>query len=489
MVNRRGVAQPGSAPALGAGSRRFKSSRPDHTQSRRSLPGSSPRCGLDPLPPRPAAHPAIPPRSPLTGPARVGLRLYDLIFRAALPLLRHQPRLADGYGRRRLQPAPPAADLWIQAASAGEAHLAVQLLDSLRPPGPIRALVTTQTRQGLDILSRAINGPLQARKSVRSAAAPFPFDIPTLMTSAVDAVAPRVAVLLETELWPGYLWALSRRRIPTLLVNGRLTDLSLRGYRAWPSVWKALRPDRILAISPADADRFSTLFGPERISVMPNMKFDRLPVTDERPPRSPGFPDDRPVVVLGSVRQAEEPSVGRVIERLRQTRPDATIALFPRHIHRLEAWADRLDRMGIPWTRRSRLTAGDGAAVILWDHFGELAAGYGAATAAFVGGSLAPLGGQNILEPLAAGVIPVTGPSWENFAWVGRGIVTAGLLRIRPDADGVASALLDALERPDDRATVQRRAGDYVNARRGGTDIACRAIAETLADHKVADNP
>lgn len=428
--------------------------------------------------PRPSTHPIIPLRHPLTGPARAALRAYSLIFRAAIPLLRHSPRLADGYSRRRLRPPPPAADIWVQAASAGEAHLAVQLLAELRPPSPIRVLVTAQTRQGLDILGRAIDGPLRSRQSVRAAAAPFPFDAPTLMSAAVDAVSPRVAVLLETELWPGYLRALSRRRIPTLLVNGRLSIRGFRRYRLWPSVWKALRPDRVLAISPADADRFARLFGPAGISVMPNMKFDRLPATDGRPPRPPGFPDGRPVVVLGSVRQAEEPLVGQVIERLRRARPDATIALFPRHIHRLDAWAARLDRMGISWTRRSRLTAGSGAAVILWDRFGELPAGYGAATAAFVGGSLASLGGQNILEPLAAGVVPVTGPSWENFAWVGRGIVAAGLLRIRPDAEAVAAALLDSLNRPDDRATVQRRAREYVDARRGGTDLACRAILD-----------
>ena len=259
----------------------------------------------------------------------------------------------------------------------------------------------------------------------------FPFDRPTIMRQAVDSVRPRVVVLLESEIWPGLLAQLKARGGRCLIVNGRMTPRSLRRYRIWPSIWRALRPERVLAVSPADGARFAALFGPAGITVVPNLKFDQMQVGAAPRAAVSGDPAaviaQGPLVVLGSIRRAEENQVLRIIRRLRQAAPEAVIGLFPRHAHRQAAWQKRLRRAGIPWVQRSGVRAPvSPGSIILWDGFGELAAAYGRCRAAFVGGSLAPLGGQNFLEALNGGVRPVIGPHWTNFAWVGRDLVSAG---------------------------------------------------------------
>jgi 3-deoxy-D-manno-octulosonic-acid transferase len=137
--------------------------------------------------------------------------------------------------------------------------------------------------------------------------------------------------------------------------------------------------------------------------------------------------------------------------------------------------------MGLPWVRRSGCTrAAAPGGVILWDAVGELAAAYRLASAAFVGGSLAPHGGQNFLEALAAGIRPVIGPSWENFSWVGRGIVSEGLLRTARDGGEAARLLLAELRQAPPKEEVRRRFAAYVSTRRGGVRIASERVAAML---------
>jgi 3-deoxy-D-manno-octulosonic-acid transferase len=413
------------------------------------------------------------------------MTVYDLFWRAALPWLRRHHRLADGWPQRVMAASPPGPfDIWIQAASAGEAYLALQLAEALPGETGHRILMTTNTRQGNDILTQGIASAWPAGKR-EAIAAYCPLDRPRIMDRALTAFAPRLLILLETEIWPALLFHCARRRVPTLIVNGRLTHRSIAGYRKLPWLWRALAPTRVLAVSAADAGRFRQLFPEARVEVMPNMKFDRLgaaPADTRAAGALQGlFPPGRPLVVLGSVREEEEEPVSRLVERLHRARPDATIALFPRHLHRLAAWGRRLEAMGAAWTLRSRTSspAAPGA-VVLWDVFGELQQAYRLATTAFVGGSLAPLGGQNFLEALDGGVIPVIGPYWETFTWIGEAVFAGGLARRAADWESAAALLLKGLDGPPEREAVMRRARDYVDARRGGTRQAAQAAAALL---------
>ncbi len=174
-----------------------------------------------------------------------------------------------------------------------------------------------------------------------------------------------------------------------------------------------------------------------------------------------------------------------VIQRIRRADSRVAIALFPRHLHRIGAWRGRLDRLGVSWVLRSALEAYPNSAlpagvVILWDAVGELSEAYGRARAAFVGGSLAPLGGQNFIEPLMNGVIPVIGPSWEDFKWVGEALFTSGLARIGADWRAVADLLIRDLNHPPDRRRVQADARAYFSRRKGGAQEACRLISACL---------
>ena len=428
---------------------------------------------------------------------KIAFGVYDWSWRAALPVLRRNQRLAAGFSRRCLQPPLPRADLWIQAASVGEAQLAWQLISGLRPPTPVRALLTTTTQQGLDVLRQAAG---------RHPALPgvpflhltyFPFDRPAIMRQAVASVRPRVMVLLESEIWPALLAQLKAHGGRCLIVNGRMTPRSFRRYRIWPSIWRALRPERVLAISPEDAARFAALFGPGGIAVAPNLKFDQMQVGNDSPaPATGGSPilaEKAPLVVLGSIRRAEERQVLRIIMHLHRAAPRAVIGLFPRHAHRQAAWQKALRRTGLPWIKRSKIrTPVAPGSVILWDTFGELAAAYGRCQAAFVGGSLAPLGGQNFLEALSAGVRPVIGPYWANFAWVGRGLLADGLVREVPDWRAAADALAEHLREPIPRRRIRERVAAYVRAHQGGTARACGLISELLTppeDHADPNQP
>ncbi|MFZ0614419.1 MAG: glycosyltransferase N-terminal domain-containing protein [Desulfobacterales bacterium] len=432
---------------------------------------------------------------PTTASLKTALRIYDRLWGLAMPLITHNRRLADGINQRRLASPPPGpAEIWIQAASVGESFLALEILKRFKPAAPLRVLLTTNTRQGLQVLAQARSEQSLQNRNIHVETAFFPFDRPRIMQRAVRHIRPRLMVLLEAELWPAHLAALKSVGTPILVVNGRMSATSLKRYRWWPALWRQLGPDAILAMSGADARRFAALFGPARVEVIANLKFDRLDLNtangDDANPLSPLFTPQVELLVMGSIRAAEEDAVQHVITALRSRRPRAVIALFPRHVQRLAAWADFLDRGRIPWQLRSR-AAGPAApgTVVLWDTFGELVPAYRLCRAAFVGGSLAPLGGQNFLEAVTSGVVPVIGPHWDNFAWVGAALFDMELVRVAADWRQAADLLTADLARTPRRSDVCRRARRYFKERQGGTERACRVIESLLAKSRAQIKP
>lgn len=417
--------------------------------------------------------------------ARLMLGLYGLAWRAALPSLGRNKRLREGWEQRVLAQGPPQkADLWVQAASGGEAYLAWELLARLaerRAPDapPLSVLATTFTSQGLGILERAA-GALAPRLELRPAYVPF--DLPGRMERVLAAVSPRAVVLLETELWPGMLAACKKAGTPALVLNARMTDKSLKGYMRLPGFWRSFAPRDVLAVSESEAARFSALFPQSRVGVMRNIKFDRLDFSPA-PPRAEIaalIPAGAPFVMLGSVRRQEEGQVLEIIKGLQERLPGAVIGLFPRHMERVAAWCGLLQDAGAPFAKRSAGLPAKPGSVLVWDAFGEMGQAFALADACFLGGSLADLGGQNFLEPLAHGVVPVIGPSWSNFAWVGEEIFEAGLVRREKDWRAVLDALAVIAAAPPERAAVRAGAEAYARQRRGGALAACEAIRACL---------
>ena len=437
-------------------------------------------------------------------------RLYGLAWRLARPVLRRNKRLADGWSRR-LVPTDWArpADLWIQAASGGEAYLASELVSALPalPDGAVRRiLLTTWTRQGLEVLQGMKARLRESRPDLALEVTLFPLDSPAGMYRAVCQVNPSAVVLLETELWPGLLFACVRRHVPVAIVNGRITSKSLGGYRLLdrlaPGFWQAVAPALVTATTPDDTARFARLFGmPEddpRLHTVHNIKFDRAArdaeaacgtINPQTVQLAHLLPDAaaHPVILLASVREEEEAILGPVVQKLAQQKPEATVVIAPRHMHRAGNWVQRLEQAGLTPARRSCLSEKQPAApgqIVVWDTFGELNALYALAGRVFVGGSMAPLGGQNMLEPLAHGRVPLTGPYTDNFNWAMDdtdlpGLVQAKLALRCGDAAHLTQALLDDPAGGVAPEDIRRQFLAWLEARRGGTKR-CSELVEIL---------
>jgi 3-deoxy-D-manno-octulosonic-acid transferase len=413
------------------------------------------------------------------------LYIYEAAWRAAIPFLSRNQRLSQGLDQRKLKRKLPKADIWIQAASAGESYLAQSILKRLKSPKPLHVLVTTTTRQGMDIVAGTILDLASDKRNISISSAYFPFDCPSIMRQAVKDVSPDVMVLLESDLWPGLLSALKRTGSKVLVINGRMVEKSLKHYLLWPSFWKNLSPHRIYAVSHEDVSRFGTLFGKERVSPMPNIKFDRITAGNIHHKSFESIkkilPSGIPFLVLASIRKEEEPFILKMIQKILAQQPETIIGLFPRHMHRLLYWQKNLGRMSLSWQYRSEVKAPvKSGTVLVWNTFGELASSYRLAKAAFVGGSLAPCGGQNFLEPLICGIIPVVGPSWFHFYWVGRQIFDLGLVHIAKDWEISADMLIQSLQSTSSRENVRKAALSYIKKHQGGNAQACKVIAQYL---------
>ena len=377
-------------------------------------------------------------------------------------------------------------DIWIQAASGGESILADMILNQLAaiPSGPqkkLRILLTSGTKEGVDTLSRAATGNNHILAITVSY---FPFDAPYLMKRAFTVFSPRLAVIIETELWPGFLINAKRHNIPVLLLNGRISEKSFRFYRNWPSFFSTYGPKYILAISTGDQDRFARLVGTRRVSLMNNIKFDKVQFNtsvENNNLISRILPTNHPFVVLGSVRREEENKIITVIDRLLAERPDIVIGLFPKHVARANILLQLLKSKKInAAARTSAATPVPPGTVIIWDVFGELAGAYSHAKTTFVGGSLVDLGGQNFLEPLVFGVKPIIGPFWRDFAWIGREIIELGLVHEVADEQQLTQTLLRKINSNESKEDVLSQVQQFLTPRRGGTLQACRLISDTL---------
>jgi 3-deoxy-D-manno-octulosonic-acid transferase len=412
-------------------------------------------------------------------------KLYSLAWRAAIPILKFNKRFTDGWSQRTSGAELPSADLWIQAASVGESYLAREILNNIKPYRKIKVLLTTNTSQGMEILESSIEDIREKDNNIFATAAYFPFDSPSVMREAVSRVRPEAMILLETEIWPGLIKALKEHGSKIFIINGRITEKSIKRYMKLSWLLGHLAPDEILATTEYDAERFRRLFTLSSIDIMPNIKFDRI--------SSNALPDSNivsldnivsnnlPFVVLASVRQEEEEDIVKIIEYIVTKYTSAVIGLFPRHKQRVRVWEEILRKKGFTWKLRSKLRSkASSGTIILWDTFGELTAAYNLATSAFVGGSLKPLGGQNFLEAVSCGIVPVIGPFWDNFLWVGEEAFKIGLVKQATSWKGVARIILNDLNTPPSREKIFKKGLLYIKERQGGTEIACRLIENVL---------
>jgi len=419
-------------------------------------------------------------------------RLYTLLVTIALPILpvrlwwrgRREPGYREAIGERfglYHDRVPAGPILWVHAVSLGETRAAQPLVRALARTYPAhRILVTHMTATGRAAARELYPDALHAW---------LPYDHPWLVRRFLAHFRPALGVIMETEVWPNLIHGCSVAGIPLLLANARLSDRSARGYRRFRSLAQPAFAafDRVGAQTVDDARRLREV-GAIAPIVTGNLKFDV-----SAPANAAQVAADlrdrigaRPVVLAASTREGEE---ARLLEAL-QAAPlgNALFVIVPRHPQRFDAVADVIRSHGFAFVRRSdgRAVPAD-CAVLLGDTMGELAGYYRACDIAFIGGSLVPVGGQNLIEACDAGVPVLIGPSTFNFAEATALGIAAGAVRSIDTATALFESIRALLGDPSARRDMGERGRAFCAGHRGATDRTVALVTELLAPDRPAD--
>ena len=371
--------------------------------------------------------------------------------------------------------------IWIHCVSVGESQAARPLVRGLRHRFPNHVLVISTTTLTGQNLARALF------KDDAASVFYFPFDWGWTVRRALKAIKPSAVLIMETELWPGFLRECHGQQIPVAIVNGRISHQSFRRYK-----WISGFVSRVLEClslgimqTEADAERVRSLgLPPSRVYVSGNLKFDAgtmafsNSLAGELQKRF-NIVNEAPLILAASTHAPEENVILEAFQRLRtESSRKIRLMLAPRHPERFADVASLLDNSGLAWTRRSNLPSplDQTCDAILLDTIGELPAIYSLATVVFVGGSIANKGGHNILEPAAVGAAIVTGAHTYNFD----GIVTVfaknqAIIQLPVLADGQADSVLrnvfsELLTDNQLRHELGQRARHLVEQNQGATD-------------------
>jgi 3-deoxy-D-manno-octulosonic-acid transferase len=392
----------------------------------------------------------------------------------------------DRFGQRfgRGYPYLPAGSIWVHAVSVGEVQAAVPLIRSLQDRFPNRhVLVTTVTPTG-GARVRLLFGDTVEHCYI-------PFETPIAVKNFFDSVNPQIALIMETEIWPNLYHECGQRKIPLVLVSARISPKSVANYRRFLPLFRETLSHGIViaAQSEMDAERFRSLgAAPERTWVTGNIKFDiELPEELEKAGaefRRDNF-ENRPVWVAASTHDKEEEQVLHAHRLIRERFPDALLVLIPRHPERFSTVRTLLHREGFRFVART-----DGqpctsdTEVFLGDTMGEVPLFYSAGNVAFVGGTLVPVGGHNLLEPAALGRPVVTGPHLFNTQDIASKFEKLGAVITVNNAGQLGSAVADLFEDPDTAADIGNRGRNVVLQNRGSLGRLLTLLEPLISDAK-----
>lgn len=369
--------------------------------------------------------------------------------------------------------------IWLHAVSVGEVNAAAPLVEALlarRPHVPL--VITSITPTGSERV-RALWGD-------RVRHVYLPYDLPGAMRRFLAQFRPACALLMETELWPNLLFACHDARVPVSIVNARLSERSLRGYQVLaPLIGRALQTvRRVCAQGHADARRYIRLGAPAEATVETgNLKYDvaELDSLDAFVAIFHAHAGVRPTWIAASTHPDEETAVLVAHRMLRQAYPDALMLWAPRHPERFKAAYEQSRSFGFRTYSRSYrpLPAADDAVFVV-DTLGELGRFYACADVAFVGGSLQPVGGHNLLEPATVGVPILTGPHLHNFSDIARQLSEAGAMEIIDSAEALGERLVELLGSDESRARMGEAGRALVIDGRGALERTWQAIVDSL---------
>lgn len=428
--------------------------------------------------------------------------LYGVLWALAKPLLKKHKRLREGYGERTVREGwqelkgKKPADLWIQAASGGEAYLCLEMLKCLpQTENPLHILCTSMTKQGIEVLLKGRDVLREKGGSVPEISVLyFPFDDKKSMAAAFGLARPKCCVLLETELWPCFMRTAKKCGVPLYIVNARMTEKTFAAYKKIKSVFSECQPDGIFATREKDRDFYKEIFPNSSCGFMHNIKFDmvynelcEVLAGRKKNPLAETVSAQACVYLFASVREEEEKLLLPLAEKLHRDKTKSTVIIAPRHTARFGEWKKALSAKGAGvrllteiLESGQKVQAGD---IVVWDRFGDLKNLYALADYAFVGGSLVPLGGQNFMEPLVYGVIPHTGVYLDNFLWAfemqgkGKNLAEENLLCLYKDIEGLTEVFLALPEKKfSQHAEIQQRFKTWLKPLIGDTKKTVESI-------------
>jgi 3-deoxy-D-manno-octulosonic-acid transferase len=392
--------------------------------------------------------------------------------------------LAERFG---LGKTLPSLSIWLHAVSLGEMSAAAPLVRALHSRYPQLALAVTAATPAGRARARDLFADMADIRFL-------PYDTPGSVRRFLERIRPRVAIIMETELWPNLFRECEHRRVPVFLASARLSAKSVSRYRRLGSLFSGVfTPNVTVAAQSADdAERFKSIgASANQTRVIGNVKFDfrvdaAIIETGKILRAAYGA---KPVWVAGSTHAGEEEQALAAHALLQAHRPDTLLLLAPRHKDRFAAVADLLARRGVKFARRSDMARGLAEAglavdtqVLLVDTIGELAALYASADVAFVGGSLVPIGGHNLLEPAALGLPVLTGPSHFNSKEIALLLLDRGAALQVANPEELAAALQRLFDEPAERRRMGSIGKELVEANRGSVERLLALIGPSLPE-------
>jgi 3-deoxy-D-manno-octulosonic-acid transferase len=380
------------------------------------------------------------------------------------------------------------ASTWLHAVSVGEVNVALKLANALHALEPdLHCVLTTTTTTGFAHANRNAPGWIEVMYT--------PLDYWPIMRRAFAVIRPARILLIEAEVWPNLVAFAHARRIPTALVNARLSQRSERRFRRFrffvAPTFRLL--DLVCVQEPQDVDRWTALgVLRNRICVVGSIKYDPVDARLESPLpqkilRDLKIDSTRPILFGGSTHDGEEEILSKIYLKLRAQFTNLFLIVAPRHAERAGDVRSALEQLGLRVTCRTRLSdVSTELDCLLLDSTGELRYWYGVATVVFIGKSLTAYGGQNPVEPILAGKPVVFGPNMENFATLAKALVSQTAAMQARDADSLQQVIAELLRDPDTRQRLVRNARQVLSAHEGATARTAALIHELRSEQEPA---
>lgn len=366
------------------------------------------------------------------------------IFIMLVPKYRFRTLRRLGFGLSSARGNSRQKTLWIHALSVGEVTSALPLVSGLRKEMPdVRLVFSSSTRAGSLTAEQLLQGKVDFFL-------PFPLDILPVVNRFVNIIQPDLFILVETDFWPNILASLRKRKIPTLLVNGRISAESMRSYQRFAFFFRPLFSNFQALAMQTEKDRQNLILlgvDQKQIHTFGNLKYDTA-LYNSSPPSSHlpfNLPDYQFLLVAGSTHEGEEEILLQSYLELKKEIPGLYLVIAPRNIDRGRELQALSSSMGLMANCRSHINAG-GKDLFLLDTIGELSSLYKHADLAFVGGSLVPEGGHNPIEPAVVGVPVLYGPHMEDFSEISEELVLAGGAMAIQNKDELTTTLLRLLQ-------------------------------------------